>query len=62
VSVADLYILSHRELGPLETFLTKRDANGALAAVVRDEPDWASDLTLELFDFVVQGDEPTPPP
>ena len=47
----DLWSLVHREYGPLDAFLTREEAEQALRDVVRDEPGWANDLSVEPFSF-----------
>ena len=52
-AAADLWTLRHAGLGPLATFRTRDEAEADLAAVLRDEPGWADDLSIEPFQFVV---------
>ena len=56
--MADLYVLRHREVGALRTFPTRDEAEVEMRAVLRDEPDWASDLCVDSFSFVAGQDEP----
>jgi hypothetical protein len=58
--VAELYVLVHRECGPIGTFLTAWDAHDALMDFVEDEPDSAGDVFVEPFDVVVAAHEDTP--
>ena len=58
--MAELYVLVHRECGPIATFLTARDANDALMDFVEDEPGSAGDVFVEPFDAVVAAHEDTP--
>jgi hypothetical protein len=51
--MADLYSLVHREAGRLGTFLSRGEAEAARDDVLRDEPDWIEDLTVEPFDFII---------
>jgi hypothetical protein len=55
--VAELYVLVHRECGPIGTFLTAWDANDALMDFVEDEPDSMGDVFVEPFDVVVAAHE-----
>jgi hypothetical protein len=48
-----LWVLRNRESGAIETFLTPKEANDALYALVRDDPDWAPFLRVEPFQFIV---------
>ena len=51
--MTDLYSLVHREHGPVSTHTTLEEAEKDLAAVLEDEPDWTSDLSIEAFELVV---------
>lgn len=51
--MADLYVLVHREAGPVSTFTTLAEAEAELAAVLEDEPDGRPDLWVEAFVLVV---------
>ena len=55
--MADLYSLVHRDTGPVETYLTAREAIEAMQEVLRDEPDRWADVWVEPFDFVLAADE-----
>jgi hypothetical protein len=48
-----LYTLVHRFGGPVATFSTEDQARRELEAVLRDEPGWADDIWIELFQFSV---------
>ena len=48
-----LWVLQHHESGPIETFLTPKEANDALYTLIRAEPDWAPLLRVEPFQFVL---------
>ena len=50
---ADLWSVMHRELGPVCTLLTRKEAELALAEMLRDEPGWADELSVEPFSFRV---------
>jgi hypothetical protein len=50
--VADLYILVHRDYGPISTFLTRADAEDELARVFGDEPTWVGTMSVEPFELV----------
>ena len=52
-----LYSLVHRETGPVATYATKEEAQRELEAVLRDEPDWADDIYIEQFEFIVRSAE-----
>ena len=52
-----LYSLVHRHSGPVATYATEEQAQRTLEAVLQDEPDWAEDIYIEPFEFVVQPDE-----
>ena len=54
--VPDLWVLTHRESGPIATFLTKREANEALVGMARDESAWLPMLRIEPFDVVVDAE------
>jgi hypothetical protein len=58
--VAELYVLVHRECGPIGTFLSARDANDALIDFVEDEPESRGDVFVEPFDVVVATHEDAP--
>ncbi len=58
--MAELYVLVHREYGPIGTFLTAWDANDALMEFIEDEADSMSDVFVEPFDVVVAAHEDTP--
>lgn len=47
----DLWSLVHRDSGPIQTFLTRDEAERELEDVLRDEPDWADKLSVEPFSF-----------
>lgn len=49
-----LYSLVHREAGPVCTYSTRELAQRDLEAVLRDEPDWKDDISIEVFEFVLQ--------
>jgi hypothetical protein len=51
--VVDLWVLTHRELGPIRTFLSRDDAEAELERVFGDEPTWAGTMWIEPFRFVV---------
>ena len=53
--VPELHSIVHREAGPVATFLTRDEAEEELKAIVLDEPDWAPDLWIELFNLIVIG-------
>ena len=48
-----LYMLVHRVGGPVATYRTEAEARGALEAVLRDEPGWADELSIEPFEFTI---------
>lgn len=52
--MADLYTLVHWDFGPVSTFTTLEDAERELAAVLRDEPEWEAELSIESFELVVR--------
>ena len=47
----DLWSLVHREYGPIQTFLTREEAERTLEDMLRDEPGWAEKLSVEPFCF-----------
>ncbi len=47
------YVIVHREGGPLATFLLARDAEDVRNEILRDQPDWRGDLTVEPFRLTV---------
>jgi hypothetical protein len=51
-----LYMLVHRDTGPVATYRTEAEAQRALEAVLRDEPDWEGDIYVEAFEFVVSAE------
>jgi hypothetical protein len=51
-----LYMLVHRDSGPVATYRTEDEAERALAAVLRDEPGWADEIYVEAFEFVVSSE------
>jgi hypothetical protein len=53
-----LWVLQHHESGPIETFLTPKEANDALHTLMRAEPDWAPLLWVEPFQFLVADPSP----
>ena len=55
-----LYVLSHREHGPISTFTSLVEAKAALNEVLRDEPEWTGDFTIEPF-AMGAADAPTRP-
>ena len=55
-----LYVLYHREFGPMSTFTSLVEAKAALNQVLRDEPEWTGDFTIEPFAMHV-ADAPTTP-
>ena len=48
-----LHTLVHADAGPLASCLTRQEAEAERAAVLRDEPSWAGDLSIETFSLVV---------
>jgi hypothetical protein len=48
-----LYSLVHGDAGPVATFTTEAEAQRELEAVLRDEPDWIEDLSIEPFELIV---------
>ena len=52
-----LYVLVHREVGPLRTFFTRDDAEAELVAAFSDKPEWIGDLWIEPFRLRVQDQE-----
>jgi len=41
----------HGEFGPIQTFLTREEAERTLEDMLRDEPGWAGKLSVEPFCF-----------
>jgi hypothetical protein len=52
--VADLYVLAHRDYGPITTFVSREAAEKELERVFGDEPTWVGTLTVEPFELVVE--------
>jgi hypothetical protein len=52
--VADLYVLAHRDYGPITTFVSREAAEEELERVFGDEPTWVGTLTVEPFELVVE--------
>jgi hypothetical protein len=50
----DLWSPVHQEFGPIQTFLTREEAERELADVLCDEPDWAAKLRVKPFSFRVE--------
>ena len=48
--MADLYVVVHRDAGPLATFLTEAEAELERDEILNDEPEWADDVWIEPFD------------
>jgi hypothetical protein len=53
--MADLYVLAHRDYGPISTFLSREEADGELARVFGDEPTWVCTMRVEPFALVVEA-------
>lgn len=53
MAVSTIYVLVHREEGPVSTFQTLSEAKRALNEVLRDEPEWSGDFTIEPFSLTV---------
>lgn len=53
--MADLYVLAHRDYGPI-TFLSRDAAEEELERVLVDEPTWIGKLTVEPFELVVEDE------
>ncbi len=53
-----LYVIRHREHGPIGSYLTPYDAGRALASMLLEDPDRLDDVWLEPFELVVA--EPAP--
>ena len=51
--VADFWVVTHREYGPMATFLTREEAEAELARVFGDEPTWQGTMSVEPFEVVV---------
>ena len=45
------WVLRHRVHGAAATFDSRAEAEQALQRVLRDEPTWAPELSVELFDL-----------
>ena len=48
-----LYVIMHREHGPIGSFLTPYAAGRAMATMLLEEPDRLDDVWLEPFELVV---------
>ncbi|HEX2111538.1 MAG TPA: hypothetical protein VHF67_08285 [Gaiellaceae bacterium] len=55
--MADLYVLAHRDFGPISTFLTREQAENELKRVFGNEPTWVGKLIVEPFELVVEDDD-----
>jgi hypothetical protein len=52
-----LWVLVHRELGPLTTYRTQADALGDLMRVFDDNPSWAGEIWVEPFEDSVHAEQ-----
>lgn len=48
-----LYVIMHRDDGPVGSFLTPYEAGRALATMLLEEPERLDDVWLEPFELVV---------
>ena len=56
--MADFWCLLHSELGePIETFLTREEAEHALQEVLDDAPQWTDVMHVEPFSFIELREE-----
>ena len=53
-----LWVLMHRELGPLTSYMTQADALGDLIRVFDEYPGWAGELWVEPFEVLVDAELP----
>jgi hypothetical protein len=51
-----LWVLTHADGTPIETYRTREEAEAARRRVLVDEPDWEHVVTVEPFEFV-EGDD-----
>ncbi len=49
----EMWVLVHREGGPVQTFMSRDEAERVRDAVIADEPSWAEDVTIEPFELRV---------
>lgn len=54
-----LFVLRHRDAGPLATYLTPFEAGRDMARVLVEEPDWRHDMWIDVLEVDVE--EPSRP-
>lgn len=55
-----MWVLTHREAGPVHTFMSREEAESVRQAVVADEPEWEDLVRIEPFDLRVRLDAGEP--
>lgn len=49
-----MWVLTHRDAGPIQTFTTQELAERARERVLAEEPEWGDLVTVEPFEFMVE--------
>ncbi len=55
-----MWVLTHREAGPVQTFMSRDEAESVCQAVIADEPEWEDLVRIEPFDLRVRLDADEP--
>lgn len=54
LNVPEMWVLTHRDAGPIQTFTTQELAERARERVLAEEPEWGDLVTVEPFEFMVE--------